>query len=183
MKININNLPEDRFALQFEKIADAFPLLNELAREGEYVFKGPVRGDLTGSRVGTFFYVKGRLNLQVRLTCSRCLKPFDSRLDSKFELTYTREPAPVDEAPEKQEVEISAEDAGMVWFEGDEIDFAGALQEQIVMSLPFRPLCRKACKGLCPQCGADLNAGDCGCRRIAGDGPFAALAGLKFKDT
>jgi len=29
--------------------------------------------------------------------------------------------------------------------------------------VPDAPLCRSDCRGLCPRCGADLNAGPCGC--------------------
>ena len=182
LKVNINNLPEDRFVFQFEKKADDFPVLRELSREGACRFKGRIRGNLQGNRIAAIFYVKGALDFQVQLTCSRCLTRFETRLHPAFELTYTREQGFPEETPGEKEIEVSAEEAGMVLFAGDEIDFAEAIQEQAVMALPFRPLCRRTCKGLCPRCGADLNDGDCGCRRKPLNGPLAALGKWKPKD-
>ena len=45
----------------------------------------------------------------------------------------------------------------------DEIDLGLLVRDAVVLELPMAPLCREACAGLCPRCGADLNEGDCGC--------------------
>lgn len=43
------------------------------------------------------------------------------------------------------------------------VDLTGLVREAIALAMPDRMLCRDECKGLCPQCGADLNDGDCSC--------------------
>jgi uncharacterized protein len=47
------------------------------------------------------------------------------------------------------------------------------------MGLPLQPLCRRECKGLCPQCGANLNEGECGCGSPDFSIKFATLKGFK----
>jgi uncharacterized protein len=43
------------------------------------------------------------------------------------------------------------------------IDLQPLARDAIVLELPMAPLCREDCRGLCPQCGADLNEGECSC--------------------
>jgi uncharacterized protein len=50
-----------------------------------------------------------------------------------------------------------------------------------MLALPSRRLCREECKGLCPVCGADLNAGECACEPGGTDPRWSALADWKDK--
>ena len=50
-----------------------------------------------------------------------------------------------------------------------------------MLALPPNPLCRPDCKGLCPECGANLNEGMCACSRDEGDPRMAVLRGLKVR--
>jgi uncharacterized protein len=45
----------------------------------------------------------------------------------------------------------------------DAIDLAPLVRDAVVLELPMAPLCKEDCAGLCPQCGANRNEGDCGC--------------------
>jgi uncharacterized protein len=82
---------------------------------------------------------------------------------------------------EPQEVELSAEDMGIVYFQGEKINLKDAIQEQVVMEFPLRPLCKPDCKGLCPRCGADMNEDPCDCDQRPPPGKFAALKNLKLE--
>jgi uncharacterized protein len=53
-----------------------------------------------------------------------------------------------------------------------------ALREQILLSIPQSPLCRPDCRGLCSQCGQNLNNGTCDCQQQAGDPRLAVLRDL-----
>ena len=44
-----------------------------------------------------------------------------------------------------------------------EVDLEEPLREEVILALPVQKLCRNICQGLCPHCGADLNAGRCQC--------------------
>ena len=47
--------------------------------------------------------------------------------------------------------------------EGDLVDLGPMIRDAVVLELPLAPLCQEGCRGLCVECGADLNQGDCGC--------------------
>ena len=58
-----------------------------------------------------------------------------------------------------------------------ELDLRPAIREQWLLAVPSYALCREECRGLCPRCGADLNAGECECPPAA-DSRWEALRGL-----
>ena len=61
------------------------------------------------------------------------------------------------------------------------LDLGAICWEEFVLALPVNPLCRPDCKGLCPQCGANLNDGPCQCAPEEGDPRMAVLRGLKLR--
>jgi uncharacterized protein len=99
---------------------------------------------------------------------------------TNFVLTYAQELPETAKMIGGGGIELSAEEGGLIIFAGREIDLKEALQEQVVMSIPMRPLCAETCKGLCSRCGANLNDGDCGCRQNSFNIKFAALKDLKL---
>jgi uncharacterized protein len=179
MRIHTEGLKESSLALEFEQKADVFPVLRELIRRHECEFTAPIRIRLKAARIGEMVEVEGDLETTLRLTCGRCLTEFVEPLATDFAFTYAREvqEPPAGGAPAEGRAE--AEEAGLIGFRGEEIDLTEGIQEQVVLSLPLRPLCREDCKGLCVACGADLNSGECECRREPPDGPFAALRRLQ----
>ena len=67
--------------------------------------------------------------------------------------------------------------------DGHQIDLTGPAREALLLEMPMRLLCRKDCPGLCPVCGANLNATPCDCRKAAPKAnPFAALSELLPSD-
>ena len=63
---------------------------------------------------------------------------------------------------------------------GTELDLTEAVREQLLLQVPAYVLCREACAGLCPRCGADRNDGECGCAPPDEGSPWAALKKLTF---
>lgn len=57
----------------------------------------------------------------------------------------------------------------------DELDLEPVAHDACILELPLAPLCREACQGLCPSCGADLNIGPCACEPPA-DRRWASLS-------
>jgi uncharacterized protein len=179
MRIHTEGLKESSLALEFEQKAEVFPVLQELIRQRECEFTAPIRIYLKAAHIGEMVEVEGNLETTLRLTCGRCLTEFVEPLATDFAITYVREAhsLPADDAPAEGRAE--AEDAGLIGFRGEEIDLTEGIQEQVVLCLPLRPLCREDCKGLCAACGTDLNVGECDCRRRHPAGPFAALRHLR----
>lgn len=100
--------------------------------------------------------------------CDRCLEPAEVSIE--LEAVWYFEPG-IDPGASEDLAEYSEEDAfeediegrRVRFFEGDEIDLAPHVWEELVLATPTKFHCTEECKGLCPQCGANLNAGTCSC--------------------
>lgn len=119
--------------------------------------------DFTCTNGGDLYILTGALASQIRQQCCRCLAPIMAPLAVTVEEQYCRNCPP-------------AEDCRV--FSGDEIPISEALRENVLLNLPTKPLCSPECKGLCPQCGANLNSGPCDCPTDDVDPRFAALKKL-----
>jgi uncharacterized protein len=181
MRIQTEELKETRIALEFDTSADRFPVLREMMGRRECDFTGPIRSRLRALRIGDMVEVEGDIRTTVRLSCGRCLAEFIWPLEAPFTLTYAQ-PSPAAEEPgEPGPREMDVEEAGLIYFQGEDIDLTEGIQEQVILSLPLRPLCSESCKGLCPHCGTDLNQAACGCLAAAAGSPFAVLGRLKLE--
>lgn len=179
MKVFLREIAEAPIRIEFDTPAERFPVLREMALRGEASFPGPIASRLRLQRVSELIEVEGTVACTVRLSCARCLAAFDFPIAAEIRLAYGRRP-PAVEAPEEPE-DFDPEEVDLLPFSGEEIDLAAGVQEEIVLALPIRALCREDCRGLCPHCGADLNRGPCACPPQEEAGPFAALRSLKRK--
>ncbi len=129
---------------------------------------------------GTHVFAAGTFDGHLQVACSRCVGPV--RLDVHEKLRVTFMPPgemPTEDEAAEEGVEVREEDLDVFPFDGETIDVEPLLREQFVLAVPFAPLCREDCKGLCPQCGIDLNTGTCSCEQPV-DPRLAALKGLKL---
>jgi uncharacterized protein len=104
---------------------------------------------------------RGRLSGRLATDCSRCTVPTEVKLGVAFDLTFV--PAKEDEEQHAEEHEMEAGEAETVGYTDEQIDLEPTLREQLILALPYAPLCREDCKGLCARCGKDLNEGPCSC--------------------
>ncbi len=121
------------------------------------------------------FRLVGRVRTDVELPCSRCLEPFTWPIDAAFDLRYQPHAANTGEG----EREVEEDDLSTAFYENEAIDLGGLIREQIYLALPMKPLCDEGCRGLCPECGINLNRGTCTCTRDWEDPRLAALKKLK----
>jgi uncharacterized protein len=182
MKIETHRIPSTGLELAYDVPADHFPTIGQMIQDKEVDFDGPISFVLTVVEEKDFFRVRGRITTTLKLACGRCLEVYGAPVDSRFSLTYSNK-IPNDLQPgETGDIELTAEQIGVVFFEGDRIDFKEALQEQVVLAVPFRPLCGERCKGLCAGCGQNLNQAPCQCQPKDPEGPFSALKALQLRD-
>lgn len=182
MIIELDDIKDQGLSLELSESFEQFSVLRELHDNGEALFVKPLVIQMKARRLDELVLVEGSVSTAVRLQCCRCLQDFEQPLDISFSVTFARElPSLEDGQQQDAEIELQAEDLGLISFEGDEIDLTESIQEQVVMALPVKPLCHATCKGLCPQCGADLNDGACDCHEQVMDGKFAALKNFKVK--
>jgi uncharacterized protein len=111
---------------------------------------------------GATLHVRGRLDAAVEIDCARCLERYGVELRQELDLFYLPRAAEQPEA-EEEEVELSDRDVVVGYYEGDHLDLGEVVREQVLLGLPLKPLCREDCRGLCPRCGKNRNAGPCGC--------------------
>ena len=120
------------------------------------------------------FRLVGTVAAELELPCSRCLEPFRLPIASSFDARYL----PMSEASADVEREMDDEDLETSYYRNDAIDLNELLREQFYLALPMKPLCGEACRGLCAQCGTNLNAGTCDCQPVWDDPRLSVLKGL-----
>jgi len=141
----------------------------------EFTLEKPITGAIRVERHDDNILVRARLQGELNFTCSRCLDTFAAPLAAEFDLLLKigRPPDP------SQEHELDPEELDEDYFQGDDLDLNAILREQILLTLPLKPLCREECRGLCLQCGANFNREPCSCTAPKLNLSFAALEKLK----
>ena len=109
--------------------------------------------------------VQGNFSADTKLECVRCLREFNSPLTWEFTELYAFNKKSVSES------ELLVPDDA-------HIDLAPLIREYALLEIPIKPLHDPECKGLCIECGQDLNLKDCGHSRESDDSPFATLKDL-----
>ena len=173
MRIEVENLTE-----KAEPFSHAYaPEEVELDDEGARLV-APAEVEASASRKGEEVRLRGTIKTEVELLCDRCAAPTRTPLEVEFDTSFIPQAVA---AGAEENVELLPEDLVVAAFEGDAVDVAELVREQILLALPSRRLHSEDCKGLCQKCGADLNAGPCSCGQSESDPRWAALAGWKDK--
>jgi DUF177 domain-containing protein len=121
---------------------------------------GPVtiRGRLQATD-GEDFLWRGAIRATIRGECRRCLTEVRIPVDADVDVLFSTDPDAADD-PSVYPLPVAT----------THVDLAPAVREELALAAPTYVLCRDDCAGLCPKCGADLNAGPCGCVRSAEQG-------------
>lgn len=177
MRLKLEEIGSGGSVREYDVSADRFPELQAIVETEQVVFTTPIVFRLRLQRAGSLVELEGRLSFSLKEECGRCLSRFEDRVESSFSLTFTPQK---ESDPEQEEVELEAEELGLITYDGEQIDLLEPLQEQVIVSLPISPLCKEDCKGLCSECGTNLNETDCGCEKQPFNNKFAALRNLKL---
>ncbi len=119
--------------------------------------------------------IRGRLQGEVEVVCARCLEPVRVPVAAALDLYYR----PMAEIAREEEVSISEAETEMGFYEGGGLELADVVQEQVIIGLPMRSVCREDCLGLCPICGGNRNWNACTCREEMADPRWDALRSWK----
>jgi len=137
------------------------------------------------TKSGGELFAAGRLVGTIHLQCSRCLAEFDQEIEAVVEAPFFPKAGEGEPSPDKVEADVDLDldlDEGDVnYYTGNTIDLFSVLHDQLFLAIPIKALCSEDCKGLCPQCGADLNSGPCSCKAKSVDPRLAELKKLKDK--
>lgn len=127
--------------------------------EEEFRFVGTITGNLSWKYLDDRFLCHGRLKGRYEADCVRCLRAIDGEVDADIRIVFSDEPADENAALDFND----EDDEGIVHFRGDRIDAREEIRAELLVLTPMLPWCSEDCKGLCAQCGADLNEGPCNC--------------------
>ncbi len=137
--------------------------------------QGSIHGTVHLSKHNKDILVRGHLEGELTLSCGRCLEPYAAPLETDFDLLMA--PGPWEVGAEEEE--LTPQDLDQDFYNGENVDLEAVIREQIILTVPLKPLCREDCRGLCPVCGANLNLETCGCKVEKNDSPLANLVKLK----
>ena len=130
----------------------------------QIIEKSPVQLTMSNLGVGKAL-VEGMEEITLRMECDRCLEPVPVTL----KLAFSREVTSQDTADSTQ----LEENENIL--EGGQLNIETLINNEILMNLPDKVLCRPDCKGICKQCGQNLNEGECGCDDFVPDPRMAAI--------
>ncbi|MCB8920078.1 MAG: DUF177 domain-containing protein [Ardenticatenaceae bacterium] len=125
----------------------------------------PLRGSIKASRTSEGIYVEGSLQTAIDAQCVRCLTTFSLPITLQIDDLFYYPP-------------VTAPKGEFVVGENGFIDLAPLVRELSLLEIPMQPICKPDCQGLCQECGANLNEGDCGCEDDDIDPRFSILGEL-----
>ena len=124
-----------------------------------------VTGSVHVGRTQQGLVVQGNFSGDTTLQCVRCLNEFSQHLEWEFTELYAFDRKSVSES-------------GLILPESAQIDLAPLLREYALLEIPISPIHDPECKGLCIECGQDLNIIDCGHNQHPDESPFSELKNL-----
>jgi uncharacterized protein len=133
---------------------------DEVQLDNDIKVIGPLTGHVRMRRTNQGLLVDGWVELTLELSCNRCLKEFEQPMHIDFEEQYYPTVDVVSGLPLApfDENEVFPIDAH------HQVDLTEAIRQHVLLPLPMVTICREDCKGLCSQCGYDLNLGPCECK-------------------
>lgn len=177
MKIRVLDIPEEGMEVIAKAAEDDwFGSIVTDAFEGDYPKGNYALTELDLLRTGNNVQVSGLAEVDLRPACDRCAEPFERHVSVSIQVTL----APHKEMhfKEDEEQELGVDDVAFAFYKGEEIDLADLVREALLLDIPLKYLCSETCKGLCAQCGQNLNAASCACKPKKGDPRLAVLKDL-----
>ncbi len=138
-----------------------------------------LKGKIDLMRTPAGILVKAHIELIDPENCSRCLEPLEETLWIDFTEEFF---APPDLRTGHTVDEDEIDDEAFMMDEHHMLDLTEAVRQYREASAEMQPLCRPDCKGLCPECGANLNLGGCNCNKEPIDSRWARLEALRGED-
>ncbi len=163
MKIQVGGLSDGVHSYQFQVPASTINL-------GEQ-FIGDVVADVTLDKGPNQMLLSATIQTTVHCECDRCVSPFDVHLSPSYKMLYvtegehtgTLDPAEVQVIPNGFHV----------------IDISEDVRQTSLLAVPLKLLCNESCKGLCIECGQNLNENTCTCSEATTDSRWEGLRRLQ----
>jgi uncharacterized protein len=162
VKIAVKDITISPTEIHFvEEVQELNGILTGGSKE-EYLFTAPLHVDMVHVRSGDDLLFSGNMYSELIGQCGRCLEEYPLTLAREFSLVLS----PGHPLDREQELTVDELSAGFYDSSEEEIDLSMLVHEETLLALPSRPLCREECRGLCSQCGINLNLESCECRPV-----------------
>ena len=122
--------------------------------EGRPVFENPIMTDVLMTKTSHVYHIKIKSAAEIRSPCDRCLEEVNRSLESSLELVYT-------DLKNRAEWGDDGEGIRLIDVQRNDIILDKDVADMLLLDLPSKVLCREDCKGLCVQCGTNLNEETC----------------------
>ncbi len=152
MEIKLGTLHDGVNELKLESFASELGL--EKDEETAQRFPEKISANVEIQKLSDRYYIKTKLFTTAHFFCDRCLDDFKQNLKSSFRLYYLKN---VEDEPDDSNYRFLPNNAF-------EIDLTEDVVENLLLAVPMKKLCKEGCKGLCPNCGANLNKEKCSCK-------------------
>ncbi|MDH4223762.1 MAG: DUF177 domain-containing protein [candidate division Zixibacteria bacterium] len=168
MKIDIKALKENKNYIEFEELPDSIGF-----KVKGMELSWPVQLKLEVVRSGEHYICEGKIITRIGFECSRCLMKYNQSIESEIRFILKED---------KDQIILESDEGENQVQSGRFFSLDGLVRENIVLSLPLKPLCSENCKGLCPSCGANWNLTLCECKKEVIDPRWEKLKNLKLED-
>ena len=112
-----------------------------------------------------YMFLHEEISLEYKTDCARCAESVNGGLSFSFEKDIATE-------------DVSKDNDDYIFITDKKLDLVQPTEEQLMLELPAKTLCREDCAGLCPKCGKNLNLGECRCPKHEGDPRLQILKSL-----
>ncbi len=171
MKVRLADIGSEGLHVQTFRKPEWLTNIPELMKgTGDTRLSSDIVFDLQLAKVLREVNVSGTIKFTIESLCARCLGQVGLPLSPPVNLVLSQ----VSTAREGDE------DIDYETYNGEEFDLGNYLRETIAMSLPVKLICSEDCKGLCSNCGANLNLKNCSCKDDWVDSRFTVLRDLKI---
>jgi uncharacterized protein len=187
MVVSVDQIREGGLSLD-QSLTETF-LTHTLADVKDTGFRpdGPATLHVRLHKTGGGVLVSGSSEVAVRTGCRRCLGDVHLRFPVAFTLSLVPQAAlagPDGEARDDEKTlragTFPLDRADEEVFNGKTIDLDPLVREQVLLALPMHAVCREDCRGLCGNCGQNLNEGTCACETERVDPRLASLKNIKL---
>ena len=169
MIVNLPQIGEQGAEYSFSLVQEQLERLEERFSVKAFQCQATIR------RTNDRLVCDGHLNVDMSTECDNCLVPVSIPIEESFTLFLLPE---VEIDHTESEIEVPAGSEDIYYYQNEKVDLALLFEEQLMFEIPLTIHCSENCKGLCSQCGTNLNQSTCDCEP-AGNRPFAILGNIK----
>ncbi len=113
-----------------------------------------------------YMILSANVKVKYDTMCARCAEPVTGELTITFEKDIATSE------------DVSSDNDDYIIIEDKKLDVLPSVEEQLMLEMPSKTLCKEDCRGLCHKCGKNLNEGDCACEKHEVDPRLAILKTL-----